>query len=276
MQARFGLVALLIVSTVRAQSELHFPQPPQQFASWTAQATVPTNLLSAASTLFAQGFPDPRGCDYRQVTIEVGSVWGEPRSYRAGTNTATNLPALRVETRGWVLPETTGGTQRFAICWNGLIYPVVELGSPANLAAEVASLPRWTDSRFYIGASPEMRSVSSTNAGSSRILLLLRSGFGEAAVADWQAFNQNQSTYRGPVSPGRSALTNNEDPYLTFAGDWAWAMFDRAVCAHMRGADALALATAQSLEALRPQIEAEAARRGFPRLQYSDSSNETR
>jgi len=37
------------------------------------------------------------------------------------------------------------------------------------------------------------------------------------------------------------------DPYLEFAGDWAWAMFDRTICTHMRGDEAFALATARSL-----------------------------
>ena len=265
MHVRFALLALLIATPDAEQSEaLRFPQPPQQSAPWVATETVPTNLLSAASTLFAQGFPDPRGCEYRHVTVEVGSVWGEPR-YPAGTNPATP-PVLRASTRGWVLPETPGEAQRFAICWNGLIYPLVELGSPASLAEEAATLPRWVDSR-YIGGSFEMRSVFSTNAGSLRILLLLRSGFAEAAVKDWQTFNQSQSIYGGLP---RSALTNNDDPYLTFARDWTWSLFDRAVCAHMRGADALALNDAQILDAVKPRIETETVRRGFPRERYGD------
>ncbi len=253
-------------------AELQFPVPPQQQSPWAAPENVPTNLVSAAATLFTQGFPDPRGCDYRQVTVEVGSVWGEARVFRPANHTATNLAALRVETRGWVLPATVGSTQRFAICWNGLIYPLVELGPSANLAEEISHLPRWTDSRFYIGASPESRSVISTNAGSSRILLLLRSGFAEAAMADWQAFNQKQFIYRSPNFAGASARTNNLDPYLTLAGDWACAMFDRAVCAHMRGSDAQALADAKTLTGVWPEIEAEAARRGFSRQPYYDAS----
>jgi len=273
MQARVASLALLLLVTAGARGQsLHFPTPPQQSARWNAPDTVPTNLLSAVTTLFAQGFPDPRGCDYRQVTVEVGSVWGEARGFRPANNTATNLAALRVETRGWVLPATVGSTQRFAICWNGLIYPLVELGPSANLAEEIGHLPRWTDSRFYVGASPESRSVISTNAGSSRILLLLRSGFAGAAMADWQAFNQNQFIYRSPNFAGASARTNNLDPYLTLAGDWAWAMFDRAVCAHMRGSEAQALADAKTLTGVRPEIEAEAARRGFSRQPYYDAS----
>ena len=268
-------MALLIASTAGAQSEsLHFPPLPQQSAPWNAPETVPTNLLSAVTTLVAQGFPDPRGCEYRQVTIEVGSLWSDPRSYRVGTNVVTNTPALRVPTRGWVLPETADATQRFAICWSGLIYPVVELGEPVDLVAEVATMPRWNEWGFYRGAGDEMRSVFATNAGASRISLLLRGGFTEAAVTNWQAFNQLPSFSSGPRSSGRPADSRNPDPYLTFASDWAWAMFDRAVCAHMRGAEALALADAQTLASIQPKIEAEAARRGFPRQRYYDSQRQ--
>ncbi|MDB6065504.1 MAG: hypothetical protein JWR26_1712, partial [Pedosphaera sp.] len=66
----------------------------------------------------------------------------------------------------------------------------------------------------------------------------------------------------------------NTDPYLEFASDWAWALFDRAICSHMRGDEALALATARELAEVQPKIEAECARRGFPRQKYWDSSRE--
>lgn len=280
MSSRFAvLLLLLLLSVVEAQSESsQFPTPPQQLAPWSAPETVPTNLLSAATTVFAQGFPDPRGCEYRQVTIEVGSVCGDPRHYRVGTNAVTNLPTLRLPTRGWVLPETTSETRRFAICWSGLIYPVVEVGEPVSLADEVANMPapRWIGRGFYMGGNDEIRSVFATNAGATRILLLLRSGFAEAAVTNWQAVHQPQLSLSGPRSIPQSTESSAQDPYLTFAGDWAWAMFDRAVCAHMRGAEALALADAQTLASVQPKIEAEAARRGFPRQRYYDSSRQNR
>lgn len=277
MPSRFALLVLLLICTVGAQSEaLQFPTPPQQSVAWDAPENAPTNLLSAAMTLFAQGFPDPRGCEYRQVTVEVGGVWGEPRRARPETNVAIIPPVLKVPTRGWLLPETQSSTQRFAICWNGLIYPVLAVGEPVNLAEEVANLPRWINRGYYIGVSEEKQSVFATNARSSRLLLLLRSGFTEAAVTNWQAFHQPQLSRSGPRSVAQSADSSVPDPYLTFASDWAWAMFDRAICAHVRGADALALATAQTLAVVQPKIEAEAARRGFPRSRYFDSARQNR
>ena len=65
--------------------------------------------------------------------------------------------------------------------------------------------------------------------------------------------------------------TQINDPYLEFASDWAWAMFDRMISAHQRGDEALALATAQQLSEIQPKIEAECARRGFRQQSYFDS-----
>jgi hypothetical protein len=47
------------------------------------------------------------------------------------------------------------------------------------------------------------------------------------------------------------------------ATDWTWALFDRAVCAHMRGDDRLALLDARALARIEKTIEAEGDRRGF-------------
>src|SRR4051794_38491359 len=89
------------------------PRPPQQGTPWTPRGTVPTNILSAAEALFAQGFPDPRGCEYREIEVEVSGFWQGKSS--------------TVKTRGWVLPESSSATNRFAICWNGVIYPITKM-----------------------------------------------------------------------------------------------------------------------------------------------------
>jgi len=273
---------------------LLLPLPPEQAAPWVAPDSTPTNLLSAAVTLFAQGFPDPRGCEFRHLTVEVSGVWGEPRGYWGGTSLDLETKAHSARTTGWLLPVSGSQTQRFAICWNGLIYPVAELGTPADLSAEAANPPRAVGRFPYYFGGGEIRSVFSTNAGSSRLLLLLRSGRTEAALAHWKLFDQPQSSIhsiRSHISGVLSGYTDTAgltritpskapaelgnhgyDPYLDFAGDWAWALFDRAICAHMRGDEALALATTRTLSEVQPRIEAEAARRGFPRQRYYDSA----
>jgi len=248
----FGLLA----GGISIGHSLELPTPPQQAAEWRAPPGLPTNLLSAASTLFAQGFPDPRGCEYREIEIVTGDVW------RAGTNATA--------TRGWVLPPNAGESNRFAICWNGLIYPLRKSGELADLHAEIAATEaaRQTGRMYFYGganAVGESRSVQFASAQSTKVLLLLRTGETAAALTNYALLpRSNVQTFRRPGERPDNAA-GEPDPYLQFAGDWAWALFDRTLCAHMRGDEALALATARTLAQVQPRIEAEAARRGFPR-----------
>ena len=152
---------------------LRLPEPPQQHKSWRPDSAIPTNVLSAAGTLFEQGFPDPRGCEYREIEVAVSSVWDGKVSH--------------VKTRGWVLPKKVG-TNQFAICWNGLIYPVTKVSAPAELRAEVTSSNLPMSRRFGFGggsAIGEVGSVNYANALSTRILLLLRCGETAAALIKW-------------------------------------------------------------------------------------------
>jgi hypothetical protein len=101
---------------------------------WKAPAGPPVDLIEAALRLYDQGLPDPRGCEYREITIAVS----EP-------------PAAvdeEVRTAGWVLPEDSTGTARFAICRNGLVYRALEVGKHADAAADAKAtlegqVPQW-------------------------------------------------------------------------------------------------------------------------------------
>ena len=286
MNARTGLVVVALVSIgscLGEGSSLKWPEPPRQRASWRAPAGIPTNLLSAAEILFAQGFPDPRGCEYRELEVEVGNVWGGKGS--------------PVKTRGWVLPAKAGESRRFAIAWNGVIYPATNLGGAADLHAEAMNLFR-TSSRRFNAAVGEGRSVCSTQALSTRVLLLLRSGEIGAALKIWSpdpqmiarpqaqrtipdfadSYPSNMPSMSGArqTRTERSASGEPEgyDPYLDWAGDWAWALFDHMICAHMRGDEASALATARKLSEVQPRIDAEAARRGFRRQPNFDAQRQ--
>jgi hypothetical protein len=117
-------------------------------------------------------------------------------------------------------------------------------------------------------AAGENVTVFSTNALSTRVLLLLRCGETVAALTN-RTPNQGMMMSRGGFGGGKGPVHSN-DPYLEFASDWAWAMFDRTICAHMRGDESLALTTARLLAGVQPKIEVECARRGFPRQQYYD------
>src|SRR5262245_40822904 len=91
------------------------PTPPQQNAPWPHGADA---LLNAAATLFEQGLADPRGLEYREIEIAVGSPWnGGGHSFK---------------THGWILPND-GKDGQFAVAWNGLVYPVMSIGHSANL-----------------------------------------------------------------------------------------------------------------------------------------------
>ena len=48
------------------------PRPPQQNAPWPHGADA---LSKAAATLFEQGLADPRGLEYREIEIAIGSPW---------------------------------------------------------------------------------------------------------------------------------------------------------------------------------------------------------
>jgi hypothetical protein len=198
--------------------------------------------VSTAATLFQQGLADPRGCEYRAIDVTLSdSVSGYP---------------LLEKRRGWVLPGGSEG-QRFAILWDGLVYPIAAAGEPVELKAEVrASLARVQGLQQGGGAASREDITSFQVVEPLGACLLLRLGEAELARRVWQAATRNQGA---PEAAG--------DPYLQIAGDWLWALFDRAVGAHMSGHDALALLSARALTRLQPMVEAEAVRRGLPRPQ---------
>ena len=108
-----------------------------------------------------------------------------------------------------------------------------------------------------MSAWPEATSVAPNAMLPLHAVLLLRLGQVYLARSFWNAW----------VS-GLRPDTNNDneirrDPYLTLATDWVWARFDRAVCAHMGGDDALALSDTMALGSVRDAVESEAHRRNF-------------
>src|SRR5262245_48043826 len=100
-----------------APSESWLPSPPRQKDAWTP----PSGALSAMTTsaiaaLFEQGLADPRGLPYREIALRVRSVWGSEERFR---------------TRGWVIDPSS------AVAWSGLVVPIEDAGSPADLRADV-------------------------------------------------------------------------------------------------------------------------------------------
>ena len=113
------------------------PDPPQQSAAWTPPATtLPKTLVSAAENLFQLGLGDPRGCEYREIVPDVyghGWTWWAPIGPDR-SECHEREPVAPQKFHGWVLPATKPGQRRFAICWNGVIYPLTSVGGPADLS----------------------------------------------------------------------------------------------------------------------------------------------
>lgn len=113
-------LAVVATSELSAYSRATAPTPPQQSAPWSLPDGVDDadgRIKTTIDTLFGLGFADPRGCSYRHVTITQGGV--------------------KMKARGWLLPDSKN-----VIGWNGLVYPVEDVGGEADLEADVEILKR--------------------------------------------------------------------------------------------------------------------------------------
>ena len=209
-----------------------YPEPPQQHAAWTPPKTaLPAAVVAAAIKLFDQGLADPRGCEYREVELDVGEPW--------------EGVASPIKTRGWVLPAAPAG-ERFAVAWNGLVYRTRTVGAPADVAKDVHAIlaadaaaraqaekdnPGFGYHRFP--AAGEGYGVAAETVTATKAILLLRIGQPALAEKIWKL-----------------AVETAQDPYGLVADDWHWALFERGATAHMRGDVALAIESWRRLPAL--------------------------
>ncbi len=199
-----------------------FPDPPQQHAPWTAPATkLPDDAVSAMMQLFEQGFADPRGCEYREIEVLTGSV---------------SMGVETTKTRGWVLPGTDA--PRFAIAWNGLVYPAQSVGTAAD-ARRDARAAIATGADAYPQIARESQCVSIARPRRLMIPLLLRLGHADLAEKMRTQLFDNRRKETG------SRLAS------IFAGEWKWTLIDRAITAHQRGDDRLALIGARGAAAVK-------------------------
>jgi hypothetical protein len=199
------------------------PTPPRQSAPWTPPKTrLSSRLIAATRTLFEQGLADPRGCEYR----EIKTIQGD-----SDEQTAEGV----VKSHGWLLPADPARPERFAVCWDGLVYPVLAVGPAADLRADAA------------------KAVTESETRSLRLCMLLRLGKGRLAE---ECFEQ--------VAAGtdRDELC---DPYLLLAKEWTGSLLARAESAHTRGDDKLALLTARTLVRVWEAVELEATDLDLPR-----------
>lgn len=237
------------------------PVPPEQNKVWAPPRQ--TNLYSAIQFLFKQGMADPRGCEYREVKLALGGYWARSSGI--------------ISTHGWVLPAKERAKQRFAVCWNGLVYPVMLVGKKADYKADVHAMLN-ADEKYrakYAQENPDDRFNRDPNKGwpedemvsykkllPIKTCLLLRLGEEELAKRMWKAW-----------AIGIHKDTNNynvhlKDPYLMLARDWVWSLYSNAVLAHHRKDDNLALIRTKLLAKIKKPIEEEAKRRGFNPLGF--------
>ncbi len=201
------------------------PRPPRQDEPWTPpESGFPAWAVDAARALFEQGLADPRGCAYREVVL-AGGTW----PFRDDA-------APQPPTHAWVLPFDATGGRRYAVGWNGLVYPVTRLGPAADVDADVQALirppaaagkpPTWPrlDSwamRFG-GAQHHLVTASESGLEPTKAILLLRLGRGDLAAAIW-------TTGLGPVEAANGdGAAAGRLLYTKLAADWAWALYDRA------------------------------------------------
>ena len=241
------------------------PDPPEQGRPWTPPATkLPRFLTKATALLFEQGVADPRGCEYREVDLGDATL---------------------LTTHAFVLPARPCDAGRFAVGWDGAVYPASRVGGVADLDADIRALadamkdrraeaaeeggPRAGARRTggFTGLSmPMFRPMgekptgpaSVETASALKVCLLLRLGRADLAEALFAA----GTTWTPDVRP--PDLTDYHLSHLTLAQEWADRVYNRAVDAHGRGDDAVALDASRRVSAFvaraGPALEA----MGFP------------
>ena len=228
-----------------------FPEPPMQHAAWTPPKTdLPADLITATTRLFQQGLADPRGCEYRSIRVRVGDK---------GRGDAGLL-----ECHGWVLPQEGKDPRRFAVCWNGLVYPTDWVGDKASIAKDIdISIHRdveleetfCQESFDGVGGSPGTRSfncMASEHATISqlhmlpiRVCLLLRLGEVRLAERFWAAWEAKDS--------------DKCDRYKLIAIALEWSMYDCAMNARQRGDDKLSITYLRKAHQLEKLVKDDAA-----------------
>jgi len=237
------------------------PTPPLQHEPWAApQTTLPEAFVEATRRLFEQGLADPRGCEYREIEIGVGLVDLTAEPFWLGPLQPSQRAPSCMKTHGWVLPAPEGAAQRFAVCWNGLVYPAWHVGEPADLKEDVQALVKpgegytksWASygSRearydYYIGAT-ERDSLAPWNLYPIKVCLLLRLGEGALADKVWQA----------GTGPASHPYQMPDEPYGWVLMYWVSCLHDRAMNAYQRRDDTMAVLDARALSALGASIPA--------------------
>ena len=262
----FGAILTPAQGSRPDQTPVHFdgaliPPPPQQGSAWEAPPTkLPRFLVNATADLFNAGMADPRRCDYRAVEI------GDDAS---------------VATHGFVFHDPDHPDRRFVVGWDALIYPALQVGDAADLAADMTQLADTIQEKraailaetpgelgpFEVARSnhlqrptPHLSTLATvTDASSLKICLLLRLGRADLAERLCAA-----GTSWTPDDP-RSSLTRYGISLYSLAFDWSDRAYARAVEALVRADDVVALETARRLQTFVDRLEPRLDELSFPR-----------
>ncbi len=232
-----GLLGLISASRASAQETPVFegtsiPVPPAQSEPWAVPPShLPPDAVRAITDLFTAGFADPRGCEYREIELRRPTGFGRKPEDEA-------LPA-----HGWVLPAQAGDAPGYAVYWDGLVYPLLSVGAPADLHADVAKI-------FNEQPRPDQTLV--------KIPLLLRLGEIDPAEKVWQWWADEQKK-----AARIGAEAKDFDPFANLATVWLRAAHERVLRPHLHSRPKLALAYLKLLPDFRAAAEKAAEQRGI-------------
>ena len=229
------------------------PAPPASKEKWTPPEG-PKLLAEITELLFGLGMADPRGCEYRQIKVMTGSVWGNYDGHQWNTD------GTPIQTHGWILPADGNNPRRFAVCWNGWVYPVLAVGDPCNVDEDVQKQLQPLDKKknqnesfqrglwTYMDAVGDQPALSYETPVPIKAILLMRIGKPELASSLWAL------AYKDPDVPTREPPKELKEAYEGLATTWLFSLYNRAICAQMRGDDDLALVSFQQLAGILPEV----------------------
>lgn len=252
-------VALLCAAPTQAQTEapltdiesrlvpavsfagLALPIPPAQNQTWEApeNSGLDAEFWQAVEKLFAAGVADPRGLPYREITFNSGQF-----GFMAGSQSTTH---------GWVLPD-----EKFAVAWDGLVYPISKVGAPADVVADMTAMladdetmradrkAKYPDSTFSRYSYESLFGIYSdklfTSISPLKALMLARLGQTELAGRVLTAWGDGKPFAK---------------PLEQLAKQWIESTYSRALNAHGRRDDNMARLTLDVLVPAEKQLGTE-------------------
>jgi len=231
----FGLICLNVILHAQFSPKVELektPIPPEQNDPWTSPpTTLSPAVVSGISQLFSDGMADPRGCEYREIQIQIS-------------------PKYKENVHGWVLPGT--GKQRYGIGWNGVVYPLASVGASVDLQKEFSVSPpgsfRGNGNGWPMSDRMSLLTVTELPI---KTAMLLRLGQVDLAEKVWNA---------GYLGADQAKL---KDPYGGIADIWLGRWFNHAMQCYLDGDYASALSICRSLSPVVKRVEATYEARGL-------------